>query len=352
MPAAPQRFVLGYAVGWLALAALLIPLFVVSGALSWTEAVLFLIPLTGVYAAVCGSSRYLASSSLLEGNSFARVLFVVVPAVVASGFWTLLAALSAPIAARALPAPDMASRFNAQLPLLFGVGVLVYLLYTAFNELGRQAERSRLAEVRAVEATMMARDAELRALKAQVNPHFLFNSLHSISALTSIDPARARETCILLADFLRSTLGLGDRAAISFGEELDLTRKYLGVEQVRFPGRMEVEESISPDSLDVLVPPLLLQPLFENAVKHGVSTMSSGGWLKIRAGIQDGALLLELDNAYDPEAPVRRGHGVGLSNVRKRLEARYGDAAGITAVPSGSVWTTRLRLPVERKEKA
>lgn len=346
---AQAGFTLGFGFGWFLLSALLVPLFVVSGSLSWVEAVVLLAPLTGLYAAVCRSSRYIPVPALLEKRPLSRAALFVVPAFAASALCTFVASLVAPVAARGLGTETLVPRFNALLPLLFGVGVLIYLLYAAFNEVARQAERSQRAEVRAVEATMMAREAELRALKAQVNPHFLFNSLHSISALTTIDSSRARETCILLADFLRSTLGLGEKTAITVKEELDLVHKYMAVEQVRFGSRLRMEEAVEPAALDVLVPPLLLQPLFENAVKHGVSAMAAGGWLKLDANINDGRLVIQLTNCFDPDAPVRRGQRLGVRNVQRRLEARYGEAAGLVPAADGDVWRVRLWLPAERR---
>jgi LytS/YehU family sensor histidine kinase len=118
-----------------------------------------------------------------------------------------------------------------------------------------------------MQALVAARDAELKALKAQINPHFLFNSLNSISALAGIDAARAREMCVRLSDFLRSSLSVGEREAVPLSEELALAHNYLGVEQVRFGGRLRVEQQIAPECESALVPPLLLQPLVENAVK-------------------------------------------------------------------------------------
>jgi len=345
----PRQFTLGFAFGWFALSALLVPLFVVAGALSWTESVVLVAPLMALYAAVCRTSQYLNAPSFLNKKPTARAVLFVIPALAASALCTGAASLAAPLAARSLASDTLPARFSAQLPLLFGMGVLVYLLYALLSELARQAERSRLAEVRAVEADLMAREAEFRALKAQVNPHFLFNSLHSISALTTIDAARARETCILLADFLRSTLGLGDKAAITLREELDLTHKYMSIEQVRFGNRLRMEESVAPEAMESMVPPLLLQPLYENAVKHGVSAMADGGWVRLEATVEDGRLTMRLSNQFDPDSPVRRGQRVGVRNVQRRLEARYGETAGLIPSSEDGVWRVRLWLPAERK---
>src|SRR5260370_2632838 len=116
------------------------------------------------------------------------------------------------------------------------------------------------------EAELLAREAELKALKAQIDPHFLFNSLHSISALTAVDAGRARDMCIRLSDFLRNSLRLGERTTIPFSEELALARTYLEVEQVRFGQRLRVAQDIEEAYCDCDVPPLLLQPLVENSI--------------------------------------------------------------------------------------
>jgi LytS/YehU family sensor histidine kinase len=214
-------------------------------------------------------------------------------------------------------------------------------------------EASREAEQRESQARVLARDAELRALKAQVNPHFLFNSLHSISALTSSDPKRAREMCIALADFLRATLGLGEKALIPLEEELSLIHSFLAVEKIRFGARLKMEEQIDPGTLDCMVPPLILQPLVENAVVHGIANLTEGGWIQLRVGAVHEAnhanVSIEVENRFDPEAPVRRKSGVGLANVRQRLDTRYGNNASFAVNKNGERFHVGLTLPAERK---
>ena len=176
------------------------------------------------------------------------------------------------------------------------------------------------------QAAIDTRDAELRALKAQINPHFLFNSLNSITALTTSDPDRAREMCIRLSDFLRNTLGLGERESVAWHEELDLAQAYLDVEQVRFGSRLHVEVHVDQACADCLVPPLVLQPLIENAVKHGIATLVDGGTIRVESRVRDGRLEVSVENGFDPESPAPRRHGLGLRNVRTRLETRFGTA--------------------------
>src|SRR5260370_25897984 len=187
----------------------------------------------------------------------------------------------------------------AHLDLLFGVGILLYLRSAGLHYAARAAEEWREASVRVAEAHSLARDAELYALRMQINPHFLFNSLHSIAALTTVDGARAREMCIRLSDFLRNSLGLGNRESIPLNEELALAHNYLSVEQVRFGERLKVHDEIQPGCEECAIPALLLQPLVENAVKHGVAGMIEGGAIRLAGSRSDGDVGGEGENAFD-----------------------------------------------------
>lgn len=203
-----------------------------------------------------------------------------------------------------------------------------------------------------MQASVLAREAELKALKAQVNPHFLFNSLNSISALTSSNAPRAREMCILLGDFLRRTLGLGEKSAIPLEEEISLIRAFLAVEKIRFGSRIQMEENIDKEAMEVQVPPLLLQPLVENAVAHGIANLVEGGWIRLDAHYRDATLSIVIENTYDPDAPPRRRNGVGLANVRQRLEARYGNRASLAVKTEGGHFRVGITLPAEREARA
>jgi LytS/YehU family sensor histidine kinase len=204
-----------------------------------------------------------------------------------------------------------------------------------------------------MEARVFARDAELRALKAQVNPHFLFNSLNSISALTSSDAIKAREMCVLLGDFLRRSLGLGEKSTIPLEEEMSLIHAFLAVEKIRFGVRLHMEENIVKEALAMDVLPLLLQPLIENAVTHGIANLVEGGWVRLDARCQNGALSIVVENKFDPDAPPRRQkNGMGLVNVRQRLEARYGDRASFAVKTEGDRFCVAITLPAEREGRA
>src|SRR4029453_2229206 len=179
-------------------------------------------------------------------------------------------------------------------------------------------------------------------------PHFLFNSLQSISALTTADPAAARRMCLLLADFLRDTLALGARERIPLVSELALARRFLAIEQVRFGDRLRVDVESPAAAGASEVPPLLLQPLVENAVTHGIAHMLDGGAVTIRAEARPTSLVLLVENPCDPARPPARGPapGLGLRNVRHRLQSEYGEDALLQAGESNGRFVARIELPI------
>jgi hypothetical protein len=340
-----------YLLAWVPLGGILLYLLASPGGLSWPKALAMVVPLCLIYAFVCLSAWYSCRFTPLETSGFGRlVLTHLTEACLVSFLWLLIAKGLALVLSSLDAFRGLDQEIVRSYPLLLGSGVLLYLLAVALHYVLLAVEASREAEKREMEARVLARDSELKALKAQVNPHFLFNSLNSISALTSSDAGRAREMCILLADFLRATLGLGEKTAIPLRDELSLVRSFLSVEKVRFGSRFSLEERIEPEALDYLVPPLLLQPLVENAVAHGISNLSEGGWIRLNIGCQNGTgnLSILMENNFDPDMPPRRGTGMGLRNVRQRLDMRYGNRASFDVRTDGDRFRVALNLPAER----
>jgi two-component system sensor histidine kinase AlgZ len=335
-----------YLLAWAPLALLLMSLLVGTGAFSWPQAAELVVPLALIYAFMCLSAWYICRYVPIGGPGVLYLLIAVTPAAsIVSLIWSGAIAWGVALMA-GLEAQYLRYRW-----LLFGAGVLLYYLAVAFHYVLMAIESSRQAEAREMEARILAREAELRALKAQINPHFLFNCLNSISALTSSDPGKAREMCVLLSDFLRSSLGVGDHDQIPLRDELALARSFLAIQGVRFADRLRLEEEIDPGLQAWPVPPLILQPLVENAVTHGVSTLVEGSSVRLEARRAESSLSLAVENTFDPEAPRRhRRGGVGLANVRKRLDARYGNHARVDVVVSGNRFRVELMVPPAAEE--
>jgi two-component system sensor histidine kinase AlgZ len=337
-----------YLVAWIPLAAILTYLMASGGRMGWLESAVVALPLCIVYAFICLSAWYSAKSAPLNATSPPRLwLTHVLASAFLSLVWVQLGRLFAYLLSRTPYFSGLSDRFSGQSPILFGAGFLFYLLAVSSSYVILSLETSREAEARAMETSVLARDAELNALKAQVNPHFLFNSLNSISALTSVDPAKAREMCILLAEFLRMTLGLGERNGIPLSEELSLLERFLAIEKVRFGARLQMREEIQEESKIVLIPPLILQPLVENAIVHGIANLPEGGSVRLASSCEDGHLSIVVENTYDPECTPNRRSGMGLANVRRRLEARYGNRGILRVAPEAQLFRVALSIPME-----
>jgi signal transduction histidine kinase len=194
-------------------------------------------------------------------------------------------------------------------------------------------------------------EARLRTLEAELHPHFLFNTLHAISTLVHTQPETADRMISRLSDLLRITFSRSGAACVPLHEELEFLQKYLEIEQTRFQDRLTVDYEIDPDTLDAEVPRLILQPIVENAIKHGVAPRSGPGRISIGSRSDGDQLCLTVrDNGLGLSVDARAGRheGVGLSNTRDRLECLYGSAQALDFIESGEGLTVEMRLPFHR----
>jgi len=311
------------------------------------DAIVFMGPLAVIYASVCLSAWYVCRSNPIGGIHAERLIGIAFgSASQAALLWTGIAALWGMfIHSRLQLGPDRAAMVS-DLVFVFMAGLILYLEALVAHYAVLAFESARAAERRLLESQVTAREAELRALRAQLNPHFLFNSLNSISALTGPNPEAARHMCQLLGDFLRTSLSLGARERVPLAEELGLAERYLSIERVRFGERLSFEKTVAPDADRCLVPPLLIQPLVENAVKHGVADRVEGGCVQIQARRVGDSLEVAVENPRDPEAPSRRGSGLGLENVRQRLAALDPRGTRVDVVTEPERFRVVLTLPV------
>jgi signal transduction histidine kinase len=245
---------------------------------------------------------------------------------------------------------------NAVLALAVGSVVHVYeALRWRLAESLREVEEVRLREARLREQAALA---ELAALQARINPHFFFNTLNTISSLVEEDPRRAGDIVTTLAELFRYTFRAAESRPVRLEEELEFVRRYLTIEQARFGERLRVVSDVSPAALQVPVPGLLLQPLVENAVGHGVATLRRGGTVRIAARVESDALVVEVSDdgrGLPPHGdPIRPGHG--LDNVRQRLATLYGERGRLTLHPGddgqGAVATIRIPAPAAQGAEA
>jgi two-component system sensor histidine kinase AlgZ len=327
-----------YLAAWVPIGLMLTLMVSVAGRFRWPESASITVPVTFLLACVCLAPWYSCRSLPLRSTPPWKLLVNhLVAAMCATAIVMVFTNhLLVPVFGRIFP--RVRQGYGSALPVLAGMVDLIYLLSIALYYVVLAIESSRQAE-------LLSREAELKAIKAQVNPHFLFNSLNSISALTTLDPSKAREMCVRLSDFLRASLRLGERASIPFSEELALTRSYLDVEQVRFGQRLHVRQDFDPFCNEFEVPPLLVQPLVENAIKHGIATLTEGGEIAMTGQRVRDSIRVTIENPFDPDAPATRRNGFGLASVRNRLHARYGPAARLEVQVDGNLYRVMLSLP-------
>jgi hypothetical protein len=335
---------------WVAIGLLLGVLVAAQTGLDGRPAGFIAVPLASLYAFVCLSAWYVSRSMPLAATGALRIAATALTAsALSSTMWLLASRMWIAWLTDRRIVPPIAKP-AALYPLLAAFGLLLYLLSLAISYLIAVLEHTRETERRALQVQVLAREAELRMLRAQIDPHFLFNSLHSISALTGSDAAGARRMCVLLADFLRESLALRAETRITLKRELGLVARFLAVERVRYGDRLRDQITVADDADACLVPALLLQPLVENAVTHGIAHMLSGGTVTVWARREGAWVRIGIENPCDPDRPQRAGPGVGLENVRARLVALHGPDARLAAAEVDGSWRVELWFTCERSQ--
>ena len=337
-----------YLAGWAIMGSLLAGVLMLATGRTFGETELFVGPITILYSNVCLSAWWVCRAAPIDRTPLSRMLVTLGGTAVASSvLWTVIASVwSAMLERFGWAEVDVDLRIK-QITILLIAGAPLYLLSVVIHYLLIAFERARAAERTALEAVVAGREAELRALRAQLHPHFLFNSLNSINALVGQDPEGARRMCQTLGDFLRGTLNLANRERVPLSEELSLVERYLSIERVRFGERLAVEWAIEPGTEHCLVPPLLMQPLVENAIKHGVSDRIEGGTIRMEARRMAGDLKLVIENPVDDEPTARPGERVGLDNVKRRLAALGAESTRLEVQTEPGVFRVLLTLPAD-----
>lgn len=215
------------------------------------------------------------------------------------------------------------------------------ILYFAVNTF----ENWKREEINNLELKAAKTEIELNSFKAQMNPHFMFNSMNSIRALVDENPEKAKQAITMLSGLLRNNLTLGKNQTIPLKDELDLVDKYLSLEKIRFEERLHVQMQIAPDVMMIGFPPFMLQTLVENAIKHGISRRVEGGEIRIEIKTDSGFLKVSVANSGQILEPGST-EGIGLANTRKRLELIYGTHASFTMRESNGEVIVEIEIPL------
>jgi two-component system, LytTR family, sensor kinase len=324
--------------GWL-LWALLHAFMLHSFDLSWTVALAD----SGIY------NGLLLLASLLLVNTLRfyvpqtdRYIMLLAWVVVLSVCWLLLGKLTLLLL---FSDPAYRHLLHQSLFIRFSYGFLILSSIVLISVIWYNWQEQKALEERRTEAERAAREAELFKLRQQLQPHFLFNSLNSINALIGPQGKEARRMVLQLSDFLRGTLKKEEHQWTMLKEELHYLQLYLDIEKVRFGHRLNTEFIVQKEAEDLQLPVLLLQPIVENAIKFGLYDTIEDIIITVEATQEDGELVVQVRNPFDPEITAPKGTGFGLSSIQRRLYLLFGRNDLLTTEARDHTFTTRLRIP-------
>jgi sensor histidine kinase YesM len=224
--------------------------------------------------------------------------------------------------------------------LCYTLIILVYRLHAFVVQLREKTNNE-------IRLTQLLKDGELNLLKSQINPHFLFNSLNSVNAMILKNPEQAQKMLVALSDYLRYAVLSINRAYATLQEETENIERFLAIEKLRFEDKLVYEPHIDPDCLAEEIPTMLLQPLFENAIKHGVYESLEAVHIVTAISKNAKMLLIAISNNYDIKNPTKqKGLGTGLQNISARINLLYGVAAGLDTKAEAGKFTVRLSIPI------
>jgi hypothetical protein len=248
-------------------------------------------------------------------------------------------------------APALSASMIATIQTLLQIAnwAVLYMIWLAIYFAAVGLREYRTVRLKQSELARALQLAELRLLKSQLNPHFLFNALNTVRSLIADNPLRAQSAVTRLANTLRYTLSSRHEELVTFAQELDIVTDYLELESMRFEDRLRIERDVPADAASVYIPVMLLQTLVENAIKHGVAKLPSGGLLRISAVLEKEMLNVEIENPRPPAPIPATDEGVGLRNARDRLRLLFGTRATLDLdLSKPAVATARLRVPQQR----
>ncbi len=275
-----------------------------------------------------------------------------ISAFIFAAIWTTLAFLDLKIH----PDPDITRYLNSMYPQYFNIGLFIYAAIAGWLYMWQYHRQSKEQIVRESELKRLAREAELRALKAQINPHFLFNALNSVNALVTKDPEGAREMNTRLGNVFRYVLDSSETEFVTLRQELAFVSDYLGIEKLRLAEKLSVTIDVDELLMDARIPPMTLEPIVENAIIHGISKITEGGTVTIGVTLVDGNLQCRVSDTGGGILPGEDNsmfdRGIGLRNTLERLKRLYEDRFSFHVEankPSGI--TVTLSIPLKEKKR-
>jgi len=298
-----------------------------------------------IYALIGGSIWYVIKFTTLENNSTYRIVFAhLIAASIIVFIWMYLGVV---IIKLVHPEAEKWMK-RGMINRIFG-GYMMYLIFVIFFYAVNYYQRFKEKLQNEGKLLSLVKEAELHALKSQINPHFLFNSLNSISSLTMSDPARAQEMVINLSQLMRYSLKHDQQEKVLFKQELENNKLYLHIEKVRFGSKLEPVFEIDKNCMKAEIPNMILQPIYENAIKYGVYEATEPVEIKTICTCNEEFLQITISNPYDSNVQSKKGEGIGLRNIRDRLQIIYGNPYLLKLADNKKEFTVTLTIPQKTK---
>lgn len=236
------------------------------------------------------------------------------------------------------------------LPLRFIIGILLYVIYASIYYLVINSQKQKTSELAASELRNLLKETELKSLKYQINPHFIFNSLNSIASLTISDPDAAREMTVKLSTYMRNTLSKNESTFQLLNDELKNIKLYMEIEKIRFGERIAFSEEISKDCGRLRIPAMILQPLIENAIKYGVHESMDQVNIRMKCRKAGDYMEICISNNYDTDAVIKKGERIGLNNIKQRLKLIYNHDNLLVVKNVEGIFEVKIYIPENSNE--
>jgi len=340
------RLLIGYGVFWVLVSTLFVLITTIFNNVSFGRAMVEVFFFLIFYATIGSAIWYVIKYSTIEDkNVFQLISTHLISATIIVFIWMYIGTVFIKIIdpkSRQWIADQSLTRAIAGYVMYMGLVVFFYAVnyYMAFKEKVQNEVRLKA----------LVKEAELHALKSQINPHFLFNSLNSISSLTMTNPARAQEMVINLSQLMRYSLKHDQHEMVSLKHELENNKLYLSIEKVRFGKKLNPVFDINEECLEAEIPNMILQPLYENAIKYGVYEALSPVDITTHCKIDNGLIIISINNIYDKNVQRNKGEGIGLRNIRDRLQVIYGNPHLLKIKNENNNFTVTLTIPQNLKE--
>lgn len=339
-----RKYAIGYIVGWLILASVQLFISMSFYNREFFPALAEGLVFNALYAVIGIGIWYPVYYTDIEKNNILNfIINHLASGALAVGLWLWIGYLI--LSAMYQGNPDNLVVLNKFIPARVGIGFLFYVLLISNYYMIIYYQNFKEKLTRESELNALVKESELSSLKSQINPHFLFNSLNSISSLTMISPERAQDMVINLSEFLRYSLSNKKETLTTFENELKNIERYLKIEKIRFGKRLHVEKNLDERTKHCLLPGLILQPIMENAIKYGIYESTEQSNITMESRIYDNILEIKVKNEYDPDYMVKKGAGIGIRNVSSRLKIQYSREDLVRVNKSDRIFEISLRFP-------